>query len=240
MSGPTSEERHDAEHGQDRALRRARRVRLRSDPGRVAAGLGRDRAVPVRPARRPAPEEVRPRHVPVPLRRPAHGSRRGVRPGRRRSRGTGCSGATTCCTRSGGTRSACPPRTPRSSAASTRPRGRTRTSRRRRRPCGGTRALRLGPGAEHLRPGVLPVEPVAVPADVRARAGLPQALAGQLVPQRPDRAGQRAGRRRPVRAVRHPGHQEEADPVVLPDHRLRRPAAGRHGRSWRARGRTRS
>ena len=55
-----------------------------------------------------------------------------------------------------------------------------------------------------------------------------KAVAGQLVPERPDRAGQRAGRRRPLRALRHPGHQEEADPVVLQDHRLRRPAAGRH------------
>ncbi len=63
--------------------------------------------------------------------------------------------------------------------------------------------LRLGPRAEHLRPGVLPLEPVALPADVRARAGLPQGQRGQLVPQRPDRAGQRAGRRRAVRALRH-------------------------------------
>ena len=58
-------------------------------------------------------------------------------------------------------------------------------------------------------------------------------------PQGPDRAGQRAGRRRAVRALRHPGHQEEADAVVLPDHRLRRPAAGRHAASWRGPGRTR-
>ena len=70
--------------------------------------------------------------------------------------------------------------------------------------------------------------------------GLPQAEPGQLVPEGPDRAGQRAGRRRPVRALRHPGHQEEADPVVLPDHRLRRPAAGRHGAAGGSAGRTRS
>ena len=37
--------------------------------------------------------------------------------------------ATTCCTRSAGTPSACPPRTPRSSAMPTRPSGPTRTSR---------------------------------------------------------------------------------------------------------------
>ena len=34
--------------------------------------------------------------------------------------------------------------------------------------------LRLGPRAAHLRPGVLPLEPVAVPAAVRAGPGLPQ------------------------------------------------------------------
>ena len=34
-----------------------------------------------------------------------------------------------------------------------------------------------------------------------------------------------------VRALRHAGHQARADPVVLQDHRVRRPAAGRHGRA---------
>ncbi|MEI2644044.1 MAG: class I tRNA ligase family protein [Candidatus Nanopelagicales bacterium] len=62
----------------------------------------------------------------------------------------------------------------------------------------------------------------------------------QLVPERPDGAGQRAGgatgRCERCDAV---GHEEEADPVVPADHRLRRAAAGRHGCSWRARGRTR-
>ena len=64
---------------------------------------------------------LRARHVPVPLRRPAHGPRRGVRAAATSSRATGASRATTCCTRSAGTPSACPPRTPRSSATSTRP-----------------------------------------------------------------------------------------------------------------------
>ena len=63
--------------------------------------------------------------------------------------------------------------------------------------------------------------------------GLPQEQPGQLVPQRPDRAGQRAGRRRALRALRRRGHQARADPVVLQDHRLRPAAAGRHGRRWR-------
>ena len=83
---------------------------------------------------------------------------------------------------------------------------------------------------QHLRPGVLPLDPVAVPEVPRAGAGLPQEQPGQLVPQRPDRAGQRAGRRRPLRALRRRGHQARADAVVLQDHRLRPGAAGRPGR----------
>ena len=61
---------------------------------------------------------------------------------------------------------------------------------------------------------------------------------GELVPQRPDRAGQRAGRRRHVRALRRRGHQARAVAVVLQGHRLRPAAAGRHGRRWRAPGPT--
>ena len=89
--------------------------------------------------------------------------------------------------------------------------------------------LRLVAPVQHQRPGVLPLDPVAVPEVPRARAGLPQEQPGQLVPQRPDRAGQRAGRRRPLRALRRRGDQARADPVVLQDHRLRAAAAGRHG-----------
>ena len=98
--------------------------------------------------------------------------------------------------------------------------------------------LRLVAPAAHLRPGVLPLDPVAVPEVPRARPGLPQEQPGQLVPQRPDRAGQRAGRRRPLRALRRRGHQARADPVVLQDHRVRPGAAGRPGRRWRPPGRT--
>ena len=100
------------------------------------------------------------------------------------------------------------------------------------------RLLRLVAPAAHLRPGVLPLDAVAVPEVPRARAGLPQEQPGQLVPERPDRAGQRAGRRRPLRALRRRGHQARADPVVLQDHRLRPAAAGRHGRPGRRPGRT--
>ena len=91
-------------------------------------------------------------------------------------------------------------------------------------------SLRLVAPAAHLRPGVLPLDAVAVPEVPRAGPGLPQEQPGQLVPQRPDRAGQRAGRRRQVRALRRRGHQARADPVVLQDHRVRPGAAGRPGR----------
>ncbi len=60
-------------------------------------------------------------------------------------RATGCSAATTCCTPSDGTPSACPPRTPPSSATRTPPNGRTPTSRRRRPPSSGTRRPSTGP-----------------------------------------------------------------------------------------------
>ena len=54
-------------------------------------------------------------------------------------------------------------------------------------------------------PSLLPLDPVDLPEAVRARARLPQAGAGQVVPEGPDRAGQRAGDRRALRALRHAG-----------------------------------
>ena len=50
---------------------------------------------------------------------------------------------------------------------------------------------------------------------------------GQVVPEGPDRAGQRAGHRRALRALRHVGRGAPARAVVLPHHRLRRPPARR-------------
>ena len=58
------------------------------------------------------------------------------------------------------------------------------------------------PRAAHERPRVLQVEPVAVPEALREGHRLPQGRPGQLVPQRPDRARERAGHRRPLRALR--------------------------------------
>ena len=46
--------------------------------------------------------------------------------------------------------------------------------------------------------------------------------AGQVVPERPDRALERARRRRSLLALRHDRRDAEHGAVVLPDHRLRR------------------
>ena len=64
---------------------------------------------------------------------------------------------------------------------------------------------------------------------LQAGAGLQEAGGGQLVPERQDRARQRAGHRRRVRALRHAGGAAVPGAVVLPDHRLRGAAAGQPG-----------
>ncbi len=56
---------------------------------------------------------------------------------------------------------------------------------------------------------------------------LPDRGAGPVVPEGRHRARQRAGRRRPLRALRHRGRAAQARAVVLPDHRVRRPPARR-------------
>ena len=86
---------------------------------------------------------------------------------------------------------------------------------------------RLVARVRHPRAALLPLDPVAVPEALRARAGLPQGGRGQLVPGRRDRARQRAGHRRPLRALRQPRRGAPARAVVLPHHRLRRPPARR-------------
>ena len=81
---------------------------------------------------------------------------------------------------------------------------------------------RLAPRAVDHRSGVLQVDAVGLPAAVQARAGVQEAGGGQLVPERQDRARQRAGHRRRVRAVRRQGRAAVPRAVVLPHHRLRR------------------
>ena len=61
---------------------------------------------------------------------------------------------------------------------------------------------RLDARVRHAPARVLPLDPVDLPAPVRARPGLPQGGGGQVVPQGRHRAGQRAGDRRPLRALR--------------------------------------
>ena len=87
---------------------------------------------------------------------------------------------------------------------------------------------RLDARVRHPRAALLPLDAVDLPAAVRARAGLPQGGGGQVVPEGPDRAGQRAGDRRALRALRHAGRGPPARAVVLQDHRLRRPPARGH------------
>ena len=88
------------------------------------------------------------------------------------------------------------------------------------------RGLRLGPGDRHLPAGLLRLEPVVLPQDVRAGPRLPRLRPRQLVPHLPDRPRQRAGRGRQVRAHRGRRHPPRDGPVVLPHHRLRRRTAG--------------
>ncbi len=85
--------------------------------------------------------------------------------------------------------------------------------------------LRLAARDRDLPARVLQVQPVDLPEDVRARPGLPQALDRQLVPELQHGAGQRAGHRRRLLAVRLDGRRARSGAVVLPHHLLRRRAA---------------
>ena len=92
---------------------------------------------------------------------------------------------------------------------------------------------RLEPRARDLRARVLPLEPVAVPADAREGYRLPQDGHRQLGPGRPDRARQRAGDRRP-RLAHGRARREARDPDVLPAHHRLRGGTARLAR-WAAR-----
>ena len=91
------------------------------------------------------------------------------------------------------------------------------------------RVLRLDARVRHQRAARLPLDPVDLPAPVRARPGLPQGGGRQVVSPRRDGARQRAGDQRPLRALRQRGRGAPARAVVLPHHRIRRPPARRHG-----------
>ncbi len=194
----------------------------------MAAGLGRPRPVPRR-RRLTAREALRAHDVPLSERRPAHGPRRGVRAARR-------DGALLVAARlrgaePDGLRLVRPERGERRDPRQRAPGDvHLRQHRHLHRVVQEVRhQLRLEPDAQHLRPGVLPLDAVAVPEVPRARPGLSQGEPGQLVSGRPDRAGQRAGHRRALRALWRRGHQARADPVVLQDHRVRPGAAGQPG-----------
>ena len=223
----TGEETGDQGDEDDRADR-AHRLRRRTRPGAVAGLLGgRPDLHPGR--RRPPRAPVRAGHVPLPVGRPAHGPRRSVRDGRRgrplleveglRRPASDRLGLLRSAGGKRGDPTQCAPR--RMDVREHRDPGQLIQALR--------AELRLDAAAAHLGSGVLPLDAMAVPAVLRTRSGLPQGQLRELVPEGSDRAGQRAGRRRNVRAMRFSGHQAAADPVVLQDHRLRRPVAGRHG-----------
>ena len=86
---------------------------------------------------------------------------------------------------------------------------------------------RLDARGRHPHARVLPLDPVDLPEALRAGPRLPRRGAGPVVPQGRHRARQRAGDRRPLRALRDPGRAAPPRAVVLPHHRLRRPPARR-------------
>ena len=207
----------------------ARDVRRPRDRGEVAAGLGEAGPLPRR-RRQPAREALRADDVPLPLGRPAHGPCRGHRPARR-----GRAALVAAWLRGAEPDGLGLVRAERRERRDPQRRApRDVHLRQHRHPVRLVQEVRrrgrLVAAVQHLRPGVLPLDAVAVPAVPRARTGLPQEQPGQLVPERPDGAGQRAGRRRPLRALRRRGDQARADAVVLQDHRLRPGAAGQPGR----------
>ena len=87
--------------------------------------------------------------------------------------------------------------------------------------------LRVGPRDRHVPARLLPLEPVAVHPHAREGPRVSPALDGELVPELPDRARQRAGDRRRVLALRHGGDDARARAVVPAHHAVRRRAARR-------------
>ena len=86
---------------------------------------------------------------------------------------------------------------------------------------------RLEPRDRDLRPGLLQAPADDVPRFPARRPGRAATVEGELGSGRPDRAGQRAGDRRPRLALRRHGRAARADAMVLQDHRLFAGAARR-------------
>ena len=181
----------------------------------------------LRGSRRRSAAVLRPRHVPVPLWRPAHGSCRGVqRWGRRRPLPGDAGPQRAAPDRVGLVRPACGER---GDKARDRPSG---VDQRQCGPAGGFvppdgDVLRLDPPVADQRPRLLRVDAVALRPAVREGPGVPQGVAGQLVPQGSDGARERAGDPGTLRALRHSGGAARSDAVVLQDHRLRATVARR-------------
>ena len=89
--------------------------------------------------------------------------------------------------------------------------------------------LRLEPGDQYHRSGLLPVDPVDLQAALRARPGVPGGKTGVVVSGAGYHAGQRGSHRRQVRGGRFSLRSPTAAAVGIADHRLRRGAARRAG-----------
>ncbi len=201
----------------------------------MAASLGGRAGVPrpgSRAGRRRAPL-VPARDASVPVRDPAHRSRPELHDGRRRDPRSPPPGLARAA--SDGLRLVRPPGGERRDQGG-RPSARDHRAQHRVDP-GADEDARLGDrlGARGLdaRSSLLPLDAVAVHQVLRGRARVSQGGARQLVPERPDRARERAGDQRALRALRRARRVAPPHAMVLQDHELRgraarvRPAAGR-------------
>ena len=186
----------------------------------MAKGLVRRGDLPD-PQRRPAPEILRPRDVPLSVGPHPYGARAQLRHGRR----GGALHAGEGVQRPppdglGRLRPAGRERRPRSRGASRRVDLRQYRRHARTAAIDGAVA-RLEPRDRHLRSGLLQAPAASVPGFPRSRPRRPPHGARELGSGRPDRPRQRAGHRRPRLALGRARRAARADPVVPEDHRLR-------------------